>query len=84
MDFELKDQLYSLNISEVSVSEKCGYLNVGKLLFQNTIRDSTCSRVLSSADTTMGVVLLKLSIDATRIKLEKVSVSEISNLKTVR
>ena len=45
MRFENEDQLHSLNISEVIDSEKCGYLNARKLLFQNTLRGSTCSRV---------------------------------------
>ena len=31
--FEKKDQVYSLNISKVIDSEKCGYLNVQKLQF---------------------------------------------------
>ena len=37
-NFEKKDQLHSLNISEVIDSGKCGYFNVPKLLFQNTFR----------------------------------------------
>ena len=32
-NFEKKDQLQSLNISEVIESEKCGYLNARKHLF---------------------------------------------------
>ena len=31
--FEKKDQVHSLNISQVIESEKCGYLNAWKLLF---------------------------------------------------
>ena len=31
--FQRKDQLYSLNISEVIDSEKCGYFNARKLQF---------------------------------------------------
>ena len=84
MHFENKDQLYSLNILEVSDSEKCGYMNARKPLFQNNIRESTCSRVLDTADTTMAALLLKLSIDSTHIQLEKVSVSEIKIFKTIR
>ena len=75
--FEKKDQLDSLNISEVRDSEKCGYSNVRKLLFQNTLRESTCSRVINSADTTMAALLLELSLDPTHFELEKTSVSEI-------
>ena len=77
MHFEKKDQLYSLNISQVSDSWKCGYLNARKLLFQNTLRELTWSRVLKTADTTMAALLVELSIDPTSIELEKVSVSEI-------
>ena len=43
--FQKKDQLHGLNISEVIGSKKCGYLNGRKLPFQNTLRQSTCSRV---------------------------------------
>ena len=75
--FEKKDQLYSLNISVVSDSEKCGYLNAGKPLFQNTLRESSCLQVLNTAGMTMEALLSKLSIDPTHIQLEKVSVGEI-------
>ena len=59
-------------------------MNARKPLFQNNIRESTCSRVLNTADTTMAALLLKLSIDSTHIQLEKVSVSEIKIFKTIR
>ena len=36
--FEKKDQLQSLNISEVIDPDKCGYFNGPKLLFQKTFR----------------------------------------------
>ena len=52
-----KNQLLNLNILEVIDSEKCGYLNVGKLLFTNTLRESTCSPVFNSAKITMAVIL---------------------------
>ena len=75
--FEKKDQLYGLKILEVSDSEKCGQLNPRKLLFQSTLRESTCSQVLNTSETTMAVLLLELSFDPTYIELEKISVSEI-------
>ena len=81
--FEKKDQLYNLNISEFSDSEKCGYLNARKVLFQNTFPESTCSLVLNTPDKTMEVLLRELSIDPTYIDLENVSVSEIWNLRSV-
>ena len=57
MDFEKKDQRYTLNIWEVIDSEKCGYLNAQKLLFQNTLPESTCSQVLNTAERTMAALL---------------------------
>ena len=39
---------------------------------------------INTADTTMAELLLELSIDAMLIELEKVFVSEIWNLRTVR
>ena len=42
--FEKKRQLYSLNSWEVIDSEKCGYFNARKLLFQNTLWESKCWR----------------------------------------
>ena len=77
MHFLKKGHLYNLNISEVSDSEKCGYLNSQNVLFQNTLRESTCSRVLNTGDTTMEALLSQLSIDPTHIELEKIAVSEI-------
>ena len=77
MHFEKKDQLYSSNITQISDSGKCCYLDAGKLLFQNTLRESTCSRVLNTADRNMEALLLELSIDPTHTELEKIAVSEI-------
>ena len=42
---EKKYQLDSSNILEVIDSEKCSCLNAKKLLFQNTLQESTCSRL---------------------------------------
>ena len=77
MHFEKRDQLCSSNISEVNDSRKCGYLNARKLLFQNTFRESTCSRALNTGDTTMAALLLKLSIDPTHIEVKIISLCEI-------
>ena len=52
-----KDQLYSLNIFEVIDSENYGYLNAGKLVLQNILRESSCSRVLNTAETAMAALL---------------------------
>ena len=43
--FEKKDQLDGSNILELINSEKCASLNAKKVLFQNTLRESKCSRV---------------------------------------
>ena len=37
-----KDDLHSLNISEVIDSEQCGFLNARKCVFQNDLLRSTC------------------------------------------
>ena len=81
--FKKEDQLSYLTISEIIESENYDYLNTLKLLFQNTLRQSTWSRVLNSAETTMAALLSKLSIDPTYIELENISVSEIWNVRTV-
>ena len=75
--FEKRDPIYKSNIWEVNDSGKCAYMNARKLLFQSTLRESTCSRVLNTADTTMAGFLLELSIDPTHTELEKICVSEI-------
>ena len=46
--FERKDQLHTSNILERIDSEKYSYLNARKLPFQNTLRESTCSRLPNS------------------------------------
>ena len=77
MHVQKKDQLDSLNISEVIESEKYVYLNDRKLLFQNTLQKSTCSRVLNTAATTMAALLSELSIDPRHFELGNISVSGI-------
>ena len=77
MHFEKKGQVYNLNISEVIDSEKYGYLNARNLLLQNTLRESTCSRVLNTPDTTMAALLSELSTDPRHVEWENISVSKI-------
>ena len=84
MHFEKKGQLYSLNILKVTEAGKCGYWNAWKLLFQNTVPESACSQVLNTGNTTMEALLLELCIDPRHIELEKISVSEIWNLKNIQ
>ena len=77
MNFEKKDKLYNLEISKVTDSEPCSYFNAGKLLFHNTLRESTCSRVLKTAEKTIAALLSELSIDPIHIELGNISVTEI-------
>ena len=65
--FQKKDQLLSLNISEVIHSKKCGYLNARKLLFQNTLRESTCSRDANTAVISTVPLLSYFSINPAEI-----------------
>ena len=53
-NFFKKVQLYSLNSCEVIDSEKSGCLNVWKLLFQNILRQSKCSREGNTAEICLG------------------------------
>ena len=61
--FEEKDQLHSSNILEVIESEECGYLNATKLLFQNSVRESTCKRLRNTDELFMVAVLCKVYIN---------------------
>ena len=75
--FQKKDQLHSFNISEVIDSEKCGYLNARKLLFQNTLRESTRSRVKNTAEINMAALLSQISINLKHVEFENISVNQI-------
>ena len=77
MHIQKKDKLDSLNILEVTDSEKFYCLNARKILFVNTLRVSTRSLVLNTADTTMAILLSELSIDPRHTELENISVSDI-------
>ena len=46
--FQKKAQLHSLNSWEAIDFEKCGFLNARKLLFQNTLPQSKCSREVNT------------------------------------
>ena len=81
MHVQKKDQLDSLNISEVIESEKYVYLNDRKLLFQNTLQKSTCWQVLNTAATTVAALLSELSIDPRHFELGNISVSGIWNVR---
>ena len=83
MHFEKKDQLHSLNTSEVIDSEKCCYLNARKLFFPDTLRESTCSQVVDTAEITMAAFLCYVSINPRHIALKNIPVSQIWTLRTV-
>ena len=77
MYVEEKAQLYSLNISEVIQSKNYCYLKARKILFQNTLQESTCSRVLNASEMNMGALSSEFSIDPTLIEVGEISLSEI-------
>ena len=55
--FEKKDHFPRLNIWQVIESKQCGYFNARKLLFYNTLWDSTSSRVPNTAEIFMAALL---------------------------
>ena len=55
--FQKKDEYHSLVISRVNDSERGGYLNVYKVLLQNTIRWSMCYRVPNTAEMSSAPLL---------------------------
>ena len=81
--FWKKGQLYSLNSWEVTDSEKCGFLNARKLLFQNTLPQSKCSGERNTAEIFLAAPLSKFSINWRQIELENISDSPMRNLRTV-
>ena len=77
MHFEKKDQLHSLNISEVIESEKYGYLNALKLPFWDTFEKSTSSRVTITTQISTAAFTCQFSIKRTQIQLENISFCEM-------
>ena len=75
--------LDSLTIFEVTDSKICAYLNAKKLLFQNTLRESTCSRVPNTTEICTGAPLSEFSIIPRQIELENISLNNIQNVRTV-
>ena len=56
-DLGKKDQLDRLNIFQGFYSEICAYLNAEKPLFQNTLQESTFSRVPSTVEISTSALL---------------------------
>ena len=77
MHFEEKDEVHSLNISEVIDSEKYGYLNAQKVPFYNTFGQSMCSRVSITAESSTAELSSKFSIKPRQIELENISFSQM-------
>ena len=78
-----KDQLDSSSIWEVIDFENCAYLNAKTLFFQNTHRESTCSRVPNTVQICAASLLFKSSINLRQIELDNISVNEIQRLRAV-
>ena len=57
MHLEKYHELHNFNISEAIDPEKCSYFNAKKQLFQNTLREWTCSRVPNTAQILMAALL---------------------------
>ena len=65
---EKKDRLDRLNSWEFIDSEKRAYLNGKKLMFQNTLPQSTCSRVPHTAKICAASVLSEISITLRQVE----------------
>ena len=61
--FKKKDVLDRSNICEVIDFKKCAYLNGKKLLFYNTLRESTSSGVPNTAQICAASLLSEISIN---------------------
>ena len=72
-----KDQLHSLNISEVIDLDKCGYFNARELAFSNTLPQETCSRVPNTARTSTTTLLSQFSINLGQSYLENIFLNPI-------
>ena len=79
--FWKKDQLLTLNTLEAIDSEKYGSFNGRKLLFQNTLRESTGSRVPNTDEICAAALLPSLSINLRVIELENIFLSQTWNLR---
>ena len=71
---------HSLCIGEIIDSKRRCYLNVKKVLFQNTLQQSTCCKVPNTAEICTAPLLSYSLIIPRIIELENASLSQISNL----
>ena len=79
---EEKDQLHSLNISEVIDCEKYSYLNVKRQLFQNNLRETAHSQVPNTAQISMAALLSQFCITPRQTELKNMPLNQIENLGT--
>ena len=79
---KIKDESPSFSISQIIDSQRGGYLNVQKALLQNTFRQSTCSRVPNTVEISTTSLLSYISMNMRKIKLEKLRIGQIWNLRT--
>ena len=78
-----EDQLHSLNISKVIDSKKCSYMDAKKQLFQNTLREWTCSRVPNTVQILMAPLLLWFFVNPKKVEFQNMSLNQIEGLRTV-
>ena len=81
--FQKKDDSPSVGISEIGDSEKHGYINVWKVPFQGILRKRTWKTRQNIVEILMAGSLPYLFVTVKAIDLQKVSLSDMQNLKTV-
>ena len=81
--FGKKDGPHSRCISEITVSEKGGSINVCKIPFKRSLPEKTWQKGGKTVEISKTLPLPYLFIPVNIIQLEKVSVSAMKNLKTV-
>ena len=81
--FKKKDEPPSCCISEITEPQKPGELNALKVPFQGILRKATWETCPNIVEICMAETLPYLLITVKAIDLQKVSVSDTQNLKTV-
>ena len=81
--FFKKDQVQSLNISEVIDSEKRGFFNARQIVFSNTFGESTGSWLTNTSEISTAAFSAYFSSNPRQIELGNISFSQMLNLRTV-
>ena len=81
--FQKKDDSHSWCNSEITASKKHGYINVYKVTFQGILRKAIWYTRPNIVEICMSAPLPYLLINVQAIALQKVSVSDMQNLKAV-